>query len=162
MTDALPAPATAGRPQASTLPLQGAINRFARTMLATPLVSRAFGTRLVTLYVVGRKSGRRMSIPVRYTWHEGALLVGTPWPWGRNLRTGEPIQLRFKGRRRSADVQVFTAEADVVQRLAVIARGNRTFARSNQIGYDAAGEPVLEDLRQSWAAGARAIQLTLR
>ena len=82
-----------------TLPLQGAANRVVRGLLRTPLLCRAVGGRLVTLYIVGRKSGRRYTVPVAYTRHDGALLIGTPFGWGRNLRTGEPVDIRLKGRR---------------------------------------------------------------
>jgi len=149
-------------PRASTLRLQGLVNRLVRGLLAVPLVARGIGSRLVTLYVVGRTSGRRMTVPVAYTRHEGGLLIGTPFAWGRNLRTGEPIEVRYKGRRRSADVQVFTSEEDVVARYAIIAEDNRNFASFNKIGFDAAGSPDPDDLRLAWQAGARAMVLTLR
>ena len=54
-------------PRAQTLAIQGLANRVVRGMLRTPLLSRAMGSRLVTLYIVGRKSGRRYTIPVAYT-----------------------------------------------------------------------------------------------
>ena len=150
------------QPRASTLRLQGLVNRLVRGLLAVPLVARGIGSRLVVLYVVGRTSGRRMTVPVAYTRHEGGLLIGTPFAWGRNLRTGEPIEVRYKGRRRSADVQVFTSEQDVVARYAIMAADNRNFASFNKIGFDAAGRPDPDDLHLAWQAGARAMVLTLR
>ena len=139
-----------------TLAAQGLVNRIVRGLLRTPLLSRVVGRRLVTVYVVGRKSGRRYTVPVAYTAHDGALLIGTPFGWGRNLRTGEPVTIRFKGRRRVADVQVLSAEADVVDAYATMARDNRNFAKFNQIGFDAAGNPKADDLHLAWAAGGRA------
>lgn len=150
------------RPRATTLRAQGLANRVTRTLLATPLVCRAVGVRLVTLYVVGRRTGRRLAIPVAYTADGGALLIGTPFPWGRNLRSGDPIEVRYKGRRRWADVEVFTAEADVVRLYAVMVKDNRNFASFNKIARDGAGEAEPEDLRLAWAAGARAFRLTVR
>jgi deazaflavin-dependent oxidoreductase (nitroreductase family) len=114
------------------------------------------------LYVVGRKSGKRYTVPVAYTPHEGVLLIGTPFAWGRNLRTGEPVDVRFKGRRRTADVRVLTDEPAVVEDYTVIARGNSNFARFNKIGLDPQGNPNAADLHRAWAAGARVIRLTLR
>jgi len=151
----------AAQPRARTMRWQGTANRMVRGLLATPLVARGIGARLVTLHVVGRKSGRRMSVPVAYTRHDGGLLIGTPFAWGRNLRSGETIEVRYRGRLRRAAVQVFTDEAEVVDRYAVIARGNRNFASFNGIGLDADGEPDRGDLHQAWAAGARVFQLTL-
>jgi deazaflavin-dependent oxidoreductase (nitroreductase family) len=149
-----------GRVQA--LALQGVVNRIARGLLRVPLLSRAVGNGLITLYVVGRKSGKRYTVPMAYLRHEGALLLGSGFAWGRNLRTGEPVEVRFKGRRRTADVRVLTDEAGVTEHYAVIARRNPGFARFNKIGFDEAGEPDPRDLHAAWAAGARVFLLTLR
>ena len=100
---------------------------------------RLAGNRLITVYAVGRKSGRHYTIPVAYTRHDGSLLIGTPFAWGRNLRTGEPVDIRLRGKRRPAEVQVFTDEADVAELYAVMARDNHSFAKFNKIGFDPAG-----------------------
>ena len=92
-------PAVRPSPRAQTMALQSVGNRIVRGLLRTPLVSRLAGSRLVTLYIVGRKTGRRYTVPVAYTRSEGDLLIGTPFGWGRNLRTGEPVEIRLKGRR---------------------------------------------------------------
>jgi deazaflavin-dependent oxidoreductase (nitroreductase family) len=149
-------------PRAQLLGVQGLVNRIVRGMLRTPLVGRLAGRRLLTVYVVGRKSGRRYAVPVAYTRHEGDLLVGTPFGWVRNLRTGEALAIRLKGRRRLADVQVLTGEHDVAGAYEVMARDNHTFAKFNGIGFDPAGNPDPTDLHLAWAAGARAFRLTLR
>ena len=148
--------------RAQTLAWQGLANRIVRGLLRTPLVCRLAGNRLITVYVVGRTSGRHYTIPVAYTRHDGTLLIGTPFAWGRNLRTGEPVDIRLKGKRRPAEVQVRTDEAGVVELYAVMARDNHSFAKFNKIGLDPAGAPDPADLRLAWAAGARAIRLTPR
>jgi deazaflavin-dependent oxidoreductase (nitroreductase family) len=145
-----------------TLAWQGLVNRIVRTLLGTPLLGRLIGRRLVTVYVVGRKSGRHYTVPVAYTAHDGALLIGTSFGWGRNLRTGEPITVRFRGRRQPADVHVFSAEADVVDAYATMAQDNRQFAKFNQIGFDSAGHPVADDLHRVWTGGGRAFRLNPR
>jgi deazaflavin-dependent oxidoreductase (nitroreductase family) len=152
---------TSSAPRASTLRFQGLANRIVRALLATPLLARGIGKRLVTVYVVGRKSGKRYTVPVAYTRDGGALLIGTPFAWARNLRSGEPVEVRHLGRRRQADVQVFTDEADVVRYYGVIARDNKQFAGFNKIGFDAAGNPDPQDLHLAWAAGARVLRLTV-
>lgn len=148
-------------PRAQTLAWQGVANRIVRGLLRTPLLCRAVGRRLITVYVVGRKSGRRYSVPVAYTRYEGSLVIGTPFGWGRNLRTGEPVDVRLKGRRRRADVQVMTDAAGVVELYGVMARENHQFAKFNKIRIDETGEPDPTDLHEAWAAGARAIRLSL-
>jgi hypothetical protein len=149
-------------PRAQTLAIQGMTNSIMRGMLRTPLLSRAVGGRLVTLYFTGRKSGRQYTLPVAYLPYEGDLLIGTPFRWGRNLRTGEPIKVRLKGRLHEADVRAYSDEADVVHLYGVISRGNHAFANFNKIGFDADGNPKPEDLHLAWLAGARAFRLTPR
>lgn len=144
------------------LAIQGFVNWVIRGLLRTPLLSRGVGKRLVVLYVVGRKSGRRYTVPVAYTRHNGALLIGTPFGWVRNLRSGEPVDIRLQGKRRPADVQVFADEADVVKHYGMMARDNHAFAKFNKIALDEAGNPSADDLHLAWAAGARAVQLTPR
>jgi len=159
-------PSAAGQPtsgpRAQTLAVQGLVNRVIRGLLRTPLLCRVVGNRMITVYAVGRKSGRHYAIPVAYTRHDGIILIGTPFAWGRNLRTGERVDIRFKGKRRPADVHVLTDEAGVRELYAVMARDNHNFAKFNTIGFDTAGNPNPDDLHLAWAAGARAIRLTPR
>jgi hypothetical protein len=148
-------PTSAARAQ--TLPLQGLVNR---VLLRTPLLCRLVGRRLLTMYLVGRKSGRHYAVPVAYTRRNGTLLVGTQFAWARNLRTGEPVHIRLAGKRRSADVHVVADETGVVEHLALMARDNHQFARFNKIGLDQRGDPRPDDLHLAWAAGARVALLT--
>ena len=153
-------PQRAGRAQ--TLALQGLVNRVIRGLLRTPLLCRAIGKRLITVYVVGRKSGRRYSIPVAYTRRGQTLLIGTEFAWVRNLRSGEPVDIRWKGKRCSADVTVLSGEDAVVAHLAAMTRDNRQFAKFNRIGFDGDGNPKPSDLHFAWQAGTRGVELTPR
>jgi len=148
--------------RAQTLVLQGLVNRIVRGLLRTPLLCRVVGNRLITVYVVGRKSGRHYAVPVAYTRHDGILLIGTSFAWGRNPRTGEPVDIRFKGKRRPADVEVLVDENGVAEHYTVMARDNHNFAKFNKIGLDQAGNPSLTDLHLAWDAGARGFRLTPR
>ena len=131
-------------------------------MLSTPLLSKAAGKRLLTVYVVGRRTGRHYAVPVAYTRHDGSLLVASQYAWLRNLRSGEPVEIRLSGTKRSADVQVLTDEPAVIEHLALMANDNHQFAKFNNIGFDQYGQPRLEDLHLTWAAGARVALLTPR
>lgn len=148
--------------RAQTLRYQAAANAVTRTLLRVPLLSRLVGQRLIVIDVVGRRSGTTYQVPVAYTRQGDDLLVGTPFAWGRNLRSGEPVTILLKGRRVRADVTVLTEEADVIAAYEVMARDNRQFATFNRIGRDAAGNPDPEDLHLAWAAGARAFRLRPR
>src|SRR5438128_2541985 len=100
--------------------LQGLANVLIRGMARVPGLSGRIGARFMTLYVVGRKSGKRYTIPVAYTRHEGVMLVATGFAWGRNLRTGDQLEVSLAGRRRTVDVEVVSDEAGVVELYAVI------------------------------------------
>jgi hypothetical protein len=152
---------TTARDKPQTMTGQAIVNRVLRGMLSTPLVSRGIGSRLVTLYVVGRKSGRRFTIPVAYTRQGEDLLIGTPFGWGRNLRTGEPLEIRLKGKRRLADVEAFTDEPGVTRMYAIMCKDNKAFAGFNKVGIGPDGEPRPEDLHAAWVNGARAFRLTV-
>jgi deazaflavin-dependent oxidoreductase (nitroreductase family) len=155
--------APGGGPQApQTMAYQGFVNRIMLGLLATPGVSSGIGKYLITLYVVGRKSGRHYDVPVAYVEHEGALLVGTSFGWAKNLRTGEPVDVRLKGKRRTADVEVIRDETSVVALYDVICRHNKNFAKFNKITIEPDGSPRPAELREAWQAGARVIRLTPR
>ena len=146
--------------QARKLPVQGLVNALTRTALSTPGVAKGIGRRLILLYVFGRKSGKRYAIPIAYMEHDGKVLIGTQFGWVRNLRTGDPIQVRYKGRLRSAEVEVVTDPDRVADLYTLMCRDNHAFAKFHTIGFDAAGEPDLDAVREAVRLGARVILLT--
>lgn len=141
---------------------QNVANVIMRGALKTPGISRLASRKFVTLYVVGRKSGITYDIPVAYTPHNGALLVATPFAWGKNLRTGEPLDVQFQGRRRVADVTVIDDHPGVATMYGVIATENKQFAQFNGIGYTPDGDPDPRDLNRIAAEGARAFLIVPR
>ena len=147
---------------ARTRPPQGLVNWVIRALLRTPLLCRLAGKHLITVYLVGRKSGRRHAVPVAYTRRNGTLMVGTQFAWAPSLRTGEPVDIRLAGKRRSADVQVVADETGVLDHMAFMARDNHHVAKFNKIGLDERGDPRPDDLHLAWAAGARVALLTPR
>ncbi|MGK5682061.1 nitroreductase/quinone reductase family protein [Actinoplanes sp. URMC 104] len=144
-----------------TLAAQGLVNVIVRALLRTPGVARVIGRNLITLHVTGRRSGKHYAVPVAYVRHDGVLLIGTPFAWARNLRTGDRVPVDYLGRRTTADVRVHTAEDEVVADYAVIARENHQFAGFNKIALDAHGNPRPDDLHRAWHNGARVIRLTV-
>jgi deazaflavin-dependent oxidoreductase (nitroreductase family) len=151
-----------GTSVAPAMRAQGLVNLAVRGLLRTPGLSRVTGRRLVTLYVAGRKSGRRYTVPVSYLAQGDDLLIGTSFGWARNLRTGEPVAFRFKGKIRLADVQTLTAEPDIVTAYAHMAAANPAFARFSRVHVDQDGNANYRDLHLAWVGGARVIKLTPR
>lgn len=152
----------AGRPagRAQKLPMQSLVNTFTRTALSTPGVAKGIGRRLIVLYVFGRKTGKRYAIPIAYMEHDGKILIGTQFGWIRNLRTGDPIQVRHKGQLRSADVEVVEDPDRVAELYTEMCRDNHAFGKFHNIRYDSAGEPDAEGVRDAVRLGARALLLT--
>jgi len=158
MSGTNPAGRLAGKAQ--KLPMQNLVNAFTRAALNTPGVAKGIGRRLILLYVFGRNSGKRYSIPIAYMAHDGKVLIGTQFGWVRNLRTGDPIQVRYKGRLRSADVEVVEDEKRVAELYTLMCRDNHAFAKFHAIGFDSAGEPEADAVQAAVRQGARAILLT--
>lgn len=150
------------KPRVRTLPGQRLVNLVVRGLLRTPGLSLLIGDRLLTLYLVGRNSGRRYSVPVAYLTDGDDLLLGTSAGWRHNLHSGQTVTVRLKGQIRSADVTTYSEESDVVSAYARMARANRTFAKFNNIPLTDDGEPDEGDLCLAWLGGASAIRLTPR
>jgi hypothetical protein len=154
--------AEALQPRVRTLPGQRLVNLVIRGLLRTPGVSAIAGGRLLVLYLEGRKSGRRYSIPVAYLADGDSLLLGTSAGWKHNLYSGQTVTIRLRGRVRRADVTKYSDEAEVVSAYAHMARANPTFAGFNNIPLGEDGEPDKHRLRLAWCGGALAIRLTPR
>lgn len=135
------------------------VNAVFRGLLRTPGISAMIGSRLITVYVTGRRSGRHYAVPVAYLRDGDDLWIGTSGTWRHNLRTGDEIMIRYRGRLRRMRVTPYRQESDVVARYATMAGTNRNFARIN--GIDVAGGSVdQDDLHRAWREGAWAIRLS--
>ena len=148
------------QPRVRAMPGQRVVNLIVRGLLRTPGICSLIGGSLLTLYLVGRKSGRRISVPVAYLADREDLLLGTSARWRHNLNSGEPAAIRIRGKRRWVDVTTHTKESDVVSAYAHMAKANPTFAKFNRIRLNDDGEPDRNDLRMAWLDGAHAIRLT--
>jgi hypothetical protein len=153
---------TGTAPRARTNQMQGTLNKVIKGLLHTPGLSSVIGSRLIVVYVTGRKTGRRFAVPVAYTRHDGAMLFGSPFGWARNIRTGEQVEILLKGRKRLADVRVYTSEPEVTEAYTTICQDNRNFAQFNMVRLGPDGKPNADDIHAAWAAGARAFRLTPR
>lgn len=161
MSDANPygTPTTTGPKPLSRY--QSATNTVVRNLLKVPLLSRVVGKRLLTLHVVGRKSGTVYRIPLAYTRHGDTLLIGTSSrPWVRNLRPGTPVTVTRGHGPEQFDPVVHTTEADVLRLFAIVASDNKTNAEFNGIGFDPDGSPNKADLYQNWQQGGVVVELT--
>jgi hypothetical protein len=88
MTAATSAPRSAPPPRAL---MRWAVNPVVRAVLRSPAGRWTGG--LVLLELTGRRTGRRLRIPVVGHPVDGVLHVSTDAPWAANFRGGAPVQV---------------------------------------------------------------------
>lgn len=103
--------------------VRGVFNRILRPVLRSPL-GRVLPGQLVLLRCTGRRTGRRIDVPVLAYDVDGVLTVFSPAAWTSNLRGGAPIGVRQRGRSLSGRGVLVTDPAVVGAALrTVLARG---------------------------------------
>jgi hypothetical protein len=82
---------------------------------------------LLVLEFTGRRSGRRLSVPVLGRHHGESLYALTDAPWALNFAGGAPVRVASRGRRWTATGVLVTdpAEAAAVLRTAIATSGAR-------------------------------------
>ncbi len=114
-------------------------------LLRSPLHATISGNVLALTYT-GRKSGQRFTVPVNYV-SDGRRLIITSTPartWWRNLRGGQTVNLRLRGRNVTAEAEVLEGEA-VAPALAAYFRGAPHMAKYFEVGMND-GEPDAADV----------------
>lgn len=139
---------------------QAVLNRIMRTVLATPLLHRAVSGRVMTIDVVGRKSGRTYRIPVGYVAADGALLIGTAGRWRHNLHPGQTVNAIVARKSRTVTADVITDEPTCALLYRQILARNPVHGRYAHIRHDPDGTPNMDDLRGALAAGTAVVRLS--
>jgi hypothetical protein len=109
---------------------------------------------LMLVTVSGRRSGRRLTLPVNYLQDGDTLFVlsSAGRSWWRNLRGGAPVRLRLDGRELSGSGDVLDNEACVSLVLKAWMRRVPAYAGMLGVRLDQAGRPDPSDLVRA-AAG---------
>src|SRR5438270_448915 len=94
---------------ASALLTRGVANPLLRVVLSLPLHRPLSGSLLVVSYI-GRRTGRRLAIPVQYApFGDDLVLVAaraSHKSWWRNFRDPAPVTITLRGRRQRAIAEV--------------------------------------------------------
>jgi len=99
------------------------LNPFMRVMLRLPI--KRMQERLVLLSFTGRKSGKRFTVPLSYAEDaDGSLLIPAGGAWKLNLAPGRSIQIRLRGKDRTADPEVIWNFADIERLLPLLVKDN--------------------------------------
>ncbi|MGO4612537.1 nitroreductase family deazaflavin-dependent oxidoreductase [Nocardia sp. 2YAB30] len=140
----------------STRPSQSRTQRtgdaLVRLLLRSPL-HRVVSGKLLLVTVIGRKSGREYTNPVGYAEHDGQVLVGTSAGWRRNLRDGESVRVRLRGRDIRARAEVIADEDRLAALVPVVVSANPIHGRfaGIELAPDGGVNPI--DLRRAVANG---------
>lgn len=138
-------------PNPPSLRLVRVLNRVIRPLLASPL-HRLLSGRTMLLSYTGRKTGRRITIPIAYfEWDPGTVLaMSSVLSWIPNLRTGPTVRLRVRGREHDAVPTVFDDRAAIAGLLAEFARrkGPRA-AKALMLGLPGDRQPTPEELHEA-------------
>lgn len=121
-----------------------------RMILASPFHG-LLGDRFAVVQVRGLKSGRPVTTPVnvrsdgdRYT-----VVSRRERVWWRNLRGGQPAELRLRGIRRPVRGEVIESTPQVADALARHLARYPDDARSLEISLDGTGQPRHDDLQRA-------------
>lgn len=100
ITPVEPAPTRIRRSVPSTRVLH-AVNPFVVALLRSPMHG-LLDKQVLLLTFTGRKSGRAYTIPVEYSGESDILTIWSGHRWCANLRGGAPVEVRLRGRQRTA------------------------------------------------------------
>jgi deazaflavin-dependent oxidoreductase (nitroreductase family) len=79
-------------------------NPVVRAVLSSPL-HPLLSRELALITIIGRRSGRRYTLPVGYRQDGDRVLINVGWPerkrWWRNLRHAGQVEMRIQGTRRT-------------------------------------------------------------
>ena len=107
------------------------VNSVIRWLLSSPRRASRVGEHLLLLHLSGRKTGRRIDVPVAYRDVPGGrLLVLTSSPWRVNLRERPEVEVTLRGRR-------LPARAELVEDVDAVAQVYRALIAEQ--GYAKAG-----------------------
>lgn len=104
------------------------VNVPVRILLRLP-IAPPVTRRLMLASFTGRKTGRRYRQPLSYVRDGDVLLTPGGGRWKQNLREGDPVRLRLRGRDVDARPELVGDAAGVARLLEVIAAANPTAER---------------------------------
>jgi hypothetical protein len=109
------------------------MNPLVRGLLASPLHG-AVDSALLTLHLIGRRTGHHYDIPVGYVEIDGRLLVVTQHRWRANLRGGRDVEVTRHGHREGMHAELDDDHASVARTLRLMAERIGWRATQRQTG----------------------------
>ena len=143
-----------GRAQAAVFRI---LNVPMRALLGMPFPT-PLGRRLMLVHHTGRKTGKHYRQPVSYVRDNGTLLTPGGGSWTRNLRDGEPVRIRLRGRDINARPDLIKDPGEVERLLGVMAAANPALRRFVPIPRDASGRLDPRSLQAAIDYGFRIVR----
>jgi deazaflavin-dependent oxidoreductase (nitroreductase family) len=99
-----------------------------RALLALPFPT-PLGNRLMLVHHTGQKTGKHYRQPVSYVSVDGTLLTPGGGRWTRNLREGDEVHIRLKGKDIIARPELVAEPSEVEHLLGLMAAANPMLKR---------------------------------
>ncbi len=141
---------------------QRVMNPVVRAVLGSP-AHRLLDAQIMLLTVTGRRTGRRISVPLGRHELDGQVVAVAGGRWRFNLRGGAPVELVLDGRRRTGRGEL-VEDPDEVARLyarLIAQAGSPKLARRLGVAIHGDGTPRHEELRAGLAGKKGVVRFTL-
>lgn len=156
-----PGAATGGGPRKPPEAVMRLVNKVPAAILRSPL-HRPLSKRLLLLGFTGRRSGKRITIPVGYfQTDDRTLLLATERPWRKNLAGGAPVEVRLRGRTLTGTSDVIDEPDAFAAALEAMLAIDAGYGRFFGVSLAADRRPEPEQVRQAWRRGLRVVRLRL-
>jgi hypothetical protein len=133
------------------------INVPMRRLLGLPFPT-PLGSRLMLVYITGRRTGRHYRQPVSYAHHEDTLLTPGGGNWKLNLQAGQPVHIRLRGRDISARPELVSDPDQIETLLGVLVTKNPRSAAFIRLPRNPDGRPDRTALENAVRYGFRIVR----
>lgn len=120
--------------------------------------STPLGRRLLLVFHTGRRTGTHYRQPVSYGRHGDTLVSPGGGRWTRNLRDGEPVRLRLRGKDQTARPELVRDPDEVSHLLGVMTAANPGLRRFVRIPTGPDGTPDRTSLSAAIEHGFRIVR----
>ena len=133
------------------------INVPMRRLLGLPFPT-PLGSRLMLVYLTGRRTGRHYRQPVSYVRHEDTLLTPGGGNWKLNLAENQPVHIRLRGRDITARPELVSDPDQIEKLLGVLVAKNPRSAGFIRIPRSPSGQFDATTLQNAVRYGFRIVR----
>jgi hypothetical protein len=125
-------------------------NPLIKLLLRSPLHGIASSS-IILLTYTGRKSGRRISVPLSFVRDGDDFLIVTFWRrnWWRSLQGGAPVSIRLQGREHPATAEAVTDPEAIQRDFGIYLQNTSYLARHLNVDMDEEDNPDPEALARA-------------